>query len=410
MKTKLERTKCTVILKKSRHHKNDYYIMVEAYPVYSDDTDKPQRLIQSLKRVISTPIWDKSRPTRGGNYLPKRNAEGIIQCRSKIDQDACEYANRYCQRQQHEFDNQALFPEQYKQKQQAEKKANMDFIEYVEKYIERRRPIVGDSCTRQWEIMHKQLKEFAGNKKLLFANLTQLLVNQFREYQMTYKKSNGEPLSPNSKKLYFAHFKSALFQAYKEEILPTDLGIKLDPIKGEDTVREVFTIEELKKVANTPCDDEQIRRAALFSVLTGLRYVDISCLKWSTISRDETNEPLLEFIQQKTKVFVSKPISSEARMLCGERKDPQSLIFPKIAKDYKLNKTIRAWVKKAGINKDITFHCFRHTYATLQLEGGTDLFVVSKLLGHTDVKTTQIYTHLTDRQKKEATNVIKLNI
>jgi integrase len=407
MKTKLERTKCTVILKKSRHHKDDYYLSIEAYPVHG--AENPRQTI-STGFVITTPIWDKSRPTRGGGYRPKRNAEGLIQCRSKIDQDACKFAQEYCQTQQTDFDNRALYPEQHKQKNETERKAKIDFIQYIEKYIERRRPLSSDSLTYQWESMLTRLKKFANNKKLLFGELTPLRINQFREFLMTNTNDKGKALAPNSQKNYLAHFKSALFQAYKEEILPTNLSIKIDPIKGEETFREHLTTEELSKLANTPCDDDQTRRAALFSALTGLRYVDISKLKWNNISNDETDEPLLKFRQKKTQIIVSKLISSEARMLCGERKDPENLVFPNIATGDDNSETIRAWVKSAGITKDITFHCFRHTFATLQIEGGTDIFVVSKLLGHTDVKTTQIYTHLTEKQKRNATNTIKLDI
>ncbi|MBK7489711.1 MAG: tyrosine-type recombinase/integrase [Bacteroidales bacterium] len=60
--------------------------------------------------------------------------------------------------------------------------------------------------------------------------------------------------------------------------------------------------------------------------------------------------------------------------------------------------------------KTITFHCARHTYATLQLTLGTDIYTVSKLLGHKDLKTTQIYAKIIDERKKEAANKIKLNI
>jgi hypothetical protein len=231
MKTKFQRTKCTVILKKSRHHQDDYYLAIEAYPMH--DAEKP-RQIQSTGLVITTPIWDKDRPTRGGNYQPKRNKEGVIQCRNKADQDACEFAQKYCQKQQAEFDNKALYPEQYKQKHETQRKAQMDFIEYIDTYIERRRPITGESTTRQWIVMLTRLKEFTNHKKLLFGDLTPLRINQFREYLMTCKKSNGKPLSPNSQKLYLALFKSALFQAHKEEILPTHLGIKLDPIANDN--------------------------------------------------------------------------------------------------------------------------------------------------------------------------------
>jgi len=73
-------------------------------------------------------------------------------------------------------------------------------------------------------------------------------------------------------------------------------------------------------------------------------------------------------------------------------------------------RTLDRWIKAAGITRKITFHCFRHTFATLQLTNGTDIYTVSKMLGHTNVKTTQIYAKVVDGKKQKATNTIKLNI
>ena len=70
---------------------------------------------------------------------------------------------------------------------------------------------------------------------------------------------------------------------------------------------------------------------------------------------------------------------------------------------------MKKWIAKAGIHKNITFHCFRHTFATLQLANGTDIYTVSKMLGHTNVNTTQIYAKVIDKNKIKAAEVIKLN-
>jgi site-specific recombinase XerD len=71
-----------------------------------------------------------------------------------------------------------------------------------------------------------------------------------------------------------------------------------------------------------------------------------------------------------------------------------------------VNNELLKWVQAAGIKKKITFHCARHTFATLQLTVGTDLYTLSKLLGHTDIKTTQIYANIIDEKKREAVNRI----
>jgi site-specific recombinase XerD len=71
---------------------------------------------------------------------------------------------------------------------------------------------------------------------------------------------------------------------------------------------------------------------------------------------------------------------------------------------------LSAWLKAAGITKKITFHCFRHTFATLQLTNGTDIYTVSKMLGHSNLKYTQVYAKVVDEKKDKAAQAIKLNI
>ena len=172
MKPKYHRTKCTVKLQKSAYHKGEYYLLVEMYPVYAENSSVPQRQFISLNRVITTPVWDKERPTRGGNHQPKRNAEGIIQCRTESDQEACKFAHKFCQLQQADFDNRALYPELYRQKEEADLKADIDFLQYVRELIERRRPTVGKTCHNQWGVMLRLVEQFADGKTVRFGDLT----------------------------------------------------------------------------------------------------------------------------------------------------------------------------------------------------------------------------------------------
>jgi len=410
MKPKFHRTRCSVKLQKSIHHEGEYYLFIEAYPVFTENSNEPQRKFTSLNRVITTPVWDKQRPTRGGNLQPKRNAEGIIQCRSEVDQEACKFAAKFCQLQQADFDNRALYPELYKEKKEAERKADIDFIQYIRDLIERRRLTVGKTCTKQWKIMLRLVETFASGQTIRFGDLTPQWLNQFREYLTALPINNGKTLSPNTQKLYLTHFKSVLNSAYKEDILSTNLSLKVTAIKGEETHRIHLTEEELQLLAGTPCGNNETRRAALFSALTGLRFSDIKKLTWSEITGDDNETPRIEFRQKKTKGVMYQPISQQAFALCGERKESESLVFPQLTSGDHVNHTIDAWVKRASINKKITFHCFRHTFATLQLSNGTDIYTVSKLLGHSNVSTTQIYAKVVDSKKQTAANAIKLNI
>ena len=96
--------------------------------------------------------------------------------------------------------------------------------------------------------------------------------------------------------------------------------------------------------------------------------------------------------------------------LAGERGDAKERVFVGLKYSAWHNLKLQQWAMKAGISKTITFHCARHTYATLQLTLGTDIFTVSKLLGHKDLKTTQIYAKIIDERKTAAASKIKLDI
>jgi integrase len=122
------------------------------------------------------------------------------------------------------------------------------------------------------------------------------------------------------------------------------------------------------------------------------------------------NQARLHFTQQKTKGVEYTPISEQALQLCDERRNPEQLVFEDLPDPAWISKPLKRWIEAAGIKKKITYHCFRHTFATLQLSSGTDIYTVSKMLGHTNVKTTQIYAKVVDEKKNKAAQAIQLNI
>ena len=104
------------------------------------------------------------------------------------------------------------------------------------------------------------------------------------------------------------------------------------------------------------------------------------------------------------------PINEQAFSLLGVRREPTDKVFDGLTYSAYENKHLYQWIGAAGIAKDITFHCFRHTFATLQLSMGTNIYTVSKMLGHRDLKTTQIYAKIIDQTKRDAAGKIKLDI
>ena len=287
----------------------------------------------------------------------------------------------------------------------SDEKQNAGFVDYFEKLAGKRKGSNSDN----WQSALNYLRDFTEGSLVRFKDLNEAFCEDFKEYLLTApsRKSNKVKLSQNSAVSYFLKFKATLKQAFREGYLETDLNSRIEGIKPADTERQFLTYEELKKLSQTECLDPVLKRAALFSALTGLRFSDIHKLIWNEVQPDSAEGYVVRFRQLKTKGDETLPISDEAVALLGEPKPAEALVFEGLA--YSSTQTqLPKWLKAAGIAKEITFHSFRHTYATLQLSFGTDLYTVSKMLGHREIKTTQVYAKIIDQSKREAANRIKL--
>jgi integrase len=234
------------------------------------------------------------------------------------------------------------------------------------------------------------------------------MVQNFKDYlDKKAKMKNQKPLSQNSKYSYFNKFKAGIKQAVKDGIIMNNPADGVEGFKQGEPEREFLTLEELKAVAKAECEIPVLKKAFLFSCLTGLRWSDVEKLKWSEIQHSNEMGYYIRFTQKKTHGVETLPISDQAIELIGERQGKDELVFKGLEYSAWYNLKLQQWVMRAGISKTITFHCARHTYATLQLTLGTDIYTVSKLLGHRELKTTQIYAKIIDEKKKEAANRIK---
>jgi len=286
------------------------------------------------------------------------------------------------------------------------------FVKYFEELTNKR----SGSNYGSWYSAFKYLNNFT-NGQLKFSDLNERFLENFKEYLLTTKSNKSEKttLSQNSAVSYFNKIKATLKQAYKDGILQVDLNSKVSPIKAIETRREYLTLEELNKLVKTPCNNTLLKRAALFSALTGMAHKEIQNLKWKDISYTKENGYLVLTRRQKTQRDNYLPISEQAYSLTQGEESPQEMpqelfVFEGIKYSAYQNKHLFQWIGAAGITKDITFHCFRHTFATLQLFNGTDIYTVSKMLGHKDLKTTQVYAKIVDEAKRTAADKIKLDL
>ena len=246
---------------------------------------------------------------------------------------------------------------------------------------------------------------------ITFAEVDRKFVQGFKEYlDKDAKTKSNQNLSQNSKYSYFNKLRAALKQAVKDGIIPTNPSEGVDAFKQGEPQREFLTLEELQAAVQAECEIPLMKTAFIFSCLTGLRWSDVNKLLWSEVQHSNEMGYYIRFRQKKTKGAETLPISEQAFGLLGERQDKDERVFKGLRYSAWHNLKLQQWMMRAGISKTITFHCARHTYATLQLSAGTDIYTVSKLLGHRELKTTQIYAKVIDQQKKEAANRIKLDL
>ncbi len=208
---------------------------------------------------------------------------------------------------------------------------------------------------------------------------------------------------------YFRCLNCGLNAAVKAEIITGNPITKIpseDRIKVPESNREYLTQEEIVKLVHTPCSHPQVKMAYLFGCMCALRLSDVKALRWGDIQRDG-NQWRASILMVKTQRKLWLPLSDEAIRWLPERGTAKETDFIfSLPCDGYLNKLLKDWVKSSGIKKRITFHTSRHTNATLLLSLGVDLYTVSKLLGHTQIKTTQIYAKIVDKKKDDAVNMI----
>lgn len=262
--------------------------------------------------------------------------------------------------------------------------------------------------TMKSTIMH--LDNYIGKRKVSLRDVDKNFVLGFIRYMRKTPTYRGVPLGPESIYTYYITLCIALNKAVQREFIdknPCDTIPPEDKPKRNESQREYLTMDEIKLLIATECKDIRVKRLFLFSCFTGLRYKDIFNMKWKDLKEIEEGVYQVEIVQQKTKKPITVPLSENAlmwlpnRYMDGEENRIFQMPETSCAYDY-----LHDWAKKAGITKNVTFHVGRHTYATLLLYYGADLYTVSKLLGHSNVKTTQIYAKVMDESKRKAVNLI----
>jgi integrase/recombinase XerD len=282
-------------------------------------------------------------------------------------------------------------------------KASTNFVEYFMEQAEKRLQSQGNYGN--WESSLKHLTNFAG-ERITFREIDTRFCERFKEYLTNDAKTkSGKNLSSSSVSSYFSKFRACLKKAVKEKVILSNPCDEVSTPRVIENKREYLTMDELKAVAKAECRYEVLKRAFLFSCLTGLRWSDIQKLQWSEVQQSNDGWRIV-FHQKKTKGLQYLDISDQARSYLDEPGNPDERVFTGLKYSSYMNVALQQWMLRAGITKSITFHCARHTFAVLQLSLGTEIYTLSKLLGHSELKTTQIYAKIIDEKKREAVNKI----
>ena len=265
----------------------------------------------------------------------------------------------------------------------------------------------GRVSARNWvNAVLNSVRQYAQNTTL--AEIDKEWCNGFMVFLLneyvTYKNSHP---SKSTVMNYLKCLKAAFNMAIEEEILDSNpvLRLRMDVLKGGGNKREYLTVDEVKKLIDTPCAREDVKRAFLFSCFCGLRISDVKSLKWKNVVT-EGDKTRVEILQYKTKQPLYLPLNKQALRWMPERgnADDEDRVFPTLPdKNYEC---VPQWARDAGISKHVTYRVSRHTFATMELTMGADLYTTSKLMGHTEVRTTEIYAKIVNQKKDEAVSLL----
>ena len=247
-----------------------------------------------------------------------------------------------------------------------------------------------------YKSLKNMLETFCASKNIpLNIKLNQInkrFVQDFKTWIITEAKSkSGKPLKPSTQSQRYNQFAVVMNDAVDSELIasaPTK-GIKA-PERGKEemvylTIDEVYQMRDWEKRETVK---PMLYKGFLFACFTGLRRGDISSLKWRHIV-EENKVMMINLITDKKKIQIRFKLPQQAIDMLPERKAEDDNVFTNLQYNAWTGQQLKMWALQSGIQKDISSHTARHSFAVHQLKKGTTMYHLSKLLGHKTSVTTE---------------------
>lgn len=280
---------------------------------------------------------------------------------------------------------------------------NVFLCEYIENVAKEK----VSNCINHYLYLSKKIKDYGD---VPIKSVSKNYILGFIATMKKWKTRNGSPVATSTKALYLEKLSHVLSHALRDGIISTNpMNLIAADEKPKKKYKEIcyLTINELRKLIATKSNRPAICNAFLFSCFTGLRYSDVVSLKWGEL--DLSFPQVIDKIQVKTEERIIIPLSKNAVRYLPERPSgatSSDVVFSDIPQLSSINRMLRLWAKAAGVEKHLSFHVARHTAATLWITSGSDLYTVSKMLGHTSIQSTQIYAKVVDSVKMKAVDLV----
>lgn len=287
-------------------------------------------------------------------------------------------------------------------------RSKMLLVDWIEEFIKRHNKKA--QSLKYGSITHSMLlhvRQYVGNSSVRLRDVDKTFCLGIIDAFKNATSRRGGKLAASTVHTYVQVFNTALNAAVREDIIPSNPMLKIDPAdlpQAVESTREYLNIDEVKAMIATPCHNEAVKKAFIFSCFCGLRFSDVEGLMWQNISV-ENGVTYARITIKKTRRLLSLPLSDEAVRWLPQRTSDQEKVFA-LPQFPTVSQHLKTWAKDAGITKNVSFHISRHTFATLMLTVGVDLYTTSKLLGHSNVTTTQIYAKIIDAKKTAAVNLV----